>query len=600
MQKTEFSQIISQIETQSNTVRYDFEIADIIRKVLEEKECDLTPKQKEQLGWEFLLFRLMTKNRFNNNGLKTERFTPMATFTNGSIFPDPDSFSPKSLEYFEKRAKESRNSILKARYFDFLWEKLKAKRKHLFAIKAIEQYLLCVNAYKNDDTIIEKLDCLQRATELSITLEGKKDEHPLTTNVVTKLTEQINRTIATENYRWLIEMFELVLALDNFFSKHQVEKYIAVCGVVISRYHSDKNFHLQRSFLNLRANLTKLLDPSAMKHRLVQDEIGQSFVDEAKAKSGSGLVSVHFLQEAVKQYSKLGNTQKVNSLIDEIKHATRQAINNREFKTISSTIKIDPKDFEYMKMSLGTREEVPEKMGTLPTFFPDWNHAVRLTEKLKKRHVLQYLVRTVHYSDRYPVSRPQTEKDIQEDHVMGNFKLEAELALNWLTGFLTELIKENKVTLQDFEKFLAKIKAIDEDTHETVLEGLKSYFKGDHFHATYVLTLQLEDFLRHLLTIFGGQTTRPEAGTFREKPLRSILTELKPYLSEPIYRYISWVMVDYRGFNLRNNVAHGFLKKRQSGPVYSTATLHIFCLLIANTKVSVNKKRVSRTSPETN
>lgn len=591
MRKIQYDRLISQVEGQASTIKYDFEIADAFRKLLEENKNAFTPVQVKQIEWEFLLFRLMTKNRLENDGLKTERFKPMATFTNGSIFPDPNAFPPDTLAYFEKRGTESQNPILKARYLDFLWEKSPSKTKHLFAIQAVEQYLLTVDAYESDDAIIEKLDGLQRAAELSLILENKKADKPLTDKVVAKLVEQIDKTAQSGNHRWLIEMFELVLALPTLFSQAQIKGYIVLCESAVAHYHSDQNFHLQRSFLDLKAGLAKLLDSNAEKQKAIQEEIGQSFIDEAEAKSGSGLVKVHFLQEAIDHYSKLGNKQKVNELVAEVKAATKQAIDNNEFKQFSSTITIDPKDIERMKTSLGAGEEVPEKMGTLPTFFPNWDHAVQMTKDHSKKFVFMHLAKKVSYGQNYPISAPQTPEQEFEDHVMDNFRIEAELALRWLTGFLAELVKEGKVSLEYFQKFFSKLEIVDKDTYETVLEGLNSYFKGDHFHAAYVLTLQLEDFLRYLLAVFGGQTTVPEAGAFREKTLGSVLTELKPYVSELVYHYISWVMEDYRGFNLRNNIAHGFFKKKHASPIYSTAVLHIFCLLIANTKISVKERK---------
>ncbi|HUV42994.1 MAG TPA: DUF4209 domain-containing protein [Patescibacteria group bacterium] len=591
MKEAEYDKLISQLEAEASSVKYDFQIADAINKIIEEQKGKLTPRQEQQLKWEYLLFRLMTKNSFASDGLKTERFKPMATFTDGSIFPDPDGFPDTALGYFESRTVSSTNPILKARYLDFLWEKSKSKNKHLFARESIDQYLLTVDEYDNEDAIMERLDGLQRATELCLIFESKLPKRPLTKKVVAKLVEQIDKTAQTGNYRWLIEMFELVLALPSFFSQKQIKDYIALCKAAAAHYHSDQNFHLQRSFLDLKAEMTKLLKISVVKQKAIQEEIGQSFIDEAEAKSASGLVKIHFLQEAIQHYSKLGNKQKVNELIAEVKAATKQAIDNKEFKELSSTIKIDSKVIEKMKASLGTGEEVPERMGTLPTFFPNWDHAVKLTAKLSKKYVFQHLVGTVHYGSRYPISRPQTPEEVQEDHVMQNFKIEAELALKWLTGFLAELIKEGKVSLTDFQKFFSKLQVVDKDTYETVLVGLDSYFKGDHFHAAYVLTLQLEDFLRYLLAVFGGQTTVPEAGAFREKTLGSVLVELKPYFSDLVYHYISWVTEDYRGFNLRNNIAHGFFKKKHANPIYSTAILHIFCLLIANTKISVKEQK---------
>lgn len=590
MEKAEYDILISELETEASSVKYDFQIADAINKVLEAKKGNLTMDQEQQLKWEYLLFRLMTKNSFATDGLKTERFKPMATFTDGSIFPDPNSFPDTAMNYFESRSAASSNPILKARYLDFLWEKSSSKKKHIFAREAIEQYLLTVDEYDNEDAVMEKLDGLQRATELSLIFESKSSKKPLTEKVIAKLNQEIDKLAGDKKYRWLIEMFELVIALPTFYSEAQIKSYMKLCDEAAEQYHKDNNFHLQRHFLRLKSELSKIINPSSSVKKEVDEAVGQSLLDEAEAKSGSGLVKVHFLQEAIDHYSKLGNKKKVDELIAQVKEATEGAIKNHEFKEFSSTIQMKKEDVEKMKASLGTGEQVPENIGTSPTFFPNWNHAVKLTEKLAKKYVFQNLVSTVHYGQKYPVGRPQTPEEEQEDKVIRNFKMEAELALQWLSGFLGELIKDKKVTFDDFKKFFSKIEAIDHDTHETVMEGLKSFFDGDHFRASCILAPQLEDFLRQLLAIFGGQTTVPEAGAIREKTLGSVLSGLKPTISEPVYYYISWVMRDYRGFNLRNNVAHGFFKKRNGNPIHSTALLHIFCLLIANTQISVTEK----------
>lgn len=593
MPDKEFEQLIFQIEGQAVAIKYDFEIADAFRKLLEDRKSDFTPDQIQRLEWEFLLFRLMTKNHFSSDGLKTERFKPMATFNDGSIFPDPNSFPDAALDNFESRAKTCKNSILKARYLDFLWEKSKSKKKHLFAAEAIEQYILNVDTYENEGAIIERLDGLQRATELSLILERKLPQKPLTKKVVAKLNEQLDKTAKSNNYRWLIEMFELVLALSDFYSQDQIKGFVALCEKAVKHYHSNQNFHLQRSFLQVKAGLIKLLDTSSEEKKAVDEEVGQSYIDEAEAKSGSGLVKAHFLQEAIEHYSKLGNKKKVDELIAEVKIATTQAIKNKEFKQFSTTIELKKEDAERIKASLGIGEEVPEKMGTLLTFLPNWDHAIKMTEEHSKKFVFMHLAKKVTYSEKYPISAPQTPEQEYEDQVMDNYKIQVELSHYWLTGSLKELIKEKKVSSDDFKMFLSKLEVIDKDTYETVLVGMDSYFKNDHFHAVYVLVPQLEDLLRQLLSLFGGQTTAQhiQARAFTEKNLNRILIELRPYISEQLFRYISWVMDDYRGYNLRYKIGHGFFKKKHAKSIYSTAVLHIFCLLIADTKISIKEKR---------
>ena len=582
---------LADIEDQAHGFKYDFQIADEFRKMLEENKTSLTETEQKQLEWEFLLFRLMTKNRFNNDMMKTPRFVPMATFTDGSIFPDPGKFPSESFKYFETRSTESKNPIFKSRYLDFLWENSDLEDKHLFAVEAISEYVEAVDAYENEDAIIEKLDCIQRATELALIFENKKKDKPNTTKVVTKIKTLINEIGQSKKYRWLIELFEVVIALSDSFSKKEIKSYIALIDNATASYHAEGNFHLQRSFLELKGNMLTVLEKNESNKKVVLEEIGQSYVDEAEAKSGSGLVKVHFLEEAIRHYANLGDKAKVKQLTGEVKKATKQAIDNNEFKEISASIKIDTKDIEKMKASLGTGKEVPINMGTLPTFFPNWDHAIKMTKDFRKKFVYQQIFSTVHYGDKYPLGRPQTPEEEEEDRIMHNFKIEADLALNWLTGFLSELINEKKVTYKDFEDFLNFLDHVDANTKATVLKGVRFYFDGDHLSASYILTLQLEDFLRLLLDLFGEQTTIPEQGGFREKTLGSILTELKPYISEPVYRYIDWVMRDYRGLNLRNNIAHGFFKSANAHPRYSTAVLHIYCLLIATTKISVTEKQ---------
>lgn len=589
MKNIDFEKLVLNLEFEASSVRYDFQISEAINKLLELHKDALTPDQTKKLEWEFLLFRLMTKNIFSSDGLKSERFVPVATFTDGRIFPDPNSFPEESLSYFEERTKTSTNPIFKARYLDFLWEKSKSKTKYQFALQAIEQYLLTIDEYNNEDAIMERLDGLQRAAELCLSLESKSKEKIQTGKVAARLTQEIDKMASEKKYRWLIELFELVLAFSQLITKEQIKKYLFLCDEAANHFYNDKSFHIQRSFLEIKSKLAKTIGESSIKTE-VDESIGKSFIDEAEAKSESGLVKVHFLQEAIDHYSKLGNTEKVKALTSEVKKATKDAIDHKEFVQFSSKVEIKPEDVKKMKDRLGTREQVPENMGVPVNFFPNWNHAIAQTEKLAKEFVFQNIFPTVHYGQEYPVGNPQTPEEIQEDKVMTNFKIEAELDLQMLSGFLAELIADKQLVIGDFKKLFSKLDEIDHDTYESVLEGLESFFDGDHYRSVCILAPQLEDLLRRLLALFGGETTIPENGAFREKTLSSVLMELKPIISDPIYYYISWVTRDYRGFNLRNNVAHGFFKKKHGNIIYSTSLIHIFCLLIANTGISVKEK----------
>jgi hypothetical protein len=590
MKEDKLQQLIDEVETQAASIKYDFEISQLFAGLLEKHSADITDTQKKQLQWEFLLFRLSTKNSFANDGLKTQRFVPMATYIDGSVFPDPDTFPEAAFVYFESRAKQAKSSMLKARYLDFLWEKSKVKQKHLYAQEAVPLYLLNADAYQ-EEAIGERLDGLQRAAELCLVLESKSEKQPLIKSVVKKLNEQIENLISSKEYRWLIEMFEVALAFPKLYSVTEIKRFAVICGEAAQYYQLQKNAHLQRAFLSLMHKFKKQTPGMEESQKDFDEEIGQTHLDEANAATESGLSRVHHLQEAIKYYSRTGNKTKVTELVSEVKMATTQALEGNEFQKFSSTVEMKKEDVEKMKESLGDGSEVPEKMATTITFIPNWFHATELTEELSKKFVLQHLLPVVHYGEEYPLLAPKTEAEVQEDRVMRNYTLEARLKSNWLTTLLLELKQEKKLHFRDFKKYFKKLQDIDPETYETVLDGVKDYFKGDYFNAAQTLTLQLEDFLRKLLALLGGQTTVPDSGAFREKTLGSVLLELKPQITDLLYYYISWVMEDYRGFNLRNNIAHGFFKKKFGHPIYATVVLHIFCLLLAHTHVVVHEQK---------
>lgn len=54
-------ELIANIEDASSDYKYDHQIADAFRKIIEDNKEKLTDEQHKYLQWEFLLFRLMTK-----------------------------------------------------------------------------------------------------------------------------------------------------------------------------------------------------------------------------------------------------------------------------------------------------------------------------------------------------------------------------------------------------------------------------------------------------------------------------------------------------------------------------------------------------------
>ena len=589
MTNKQFKAHILEIENEASEFKYTHDISSEFQKLLDNKKLNLTEKQIEKLKWEFLLFRFMAKTKSSNRGMKTRRFRPMATFEDGSVFPDIKYFSEKSFKYFKSRANNSTSTIMKARYFDFLWEESKLKDKHLFAIKAIREYLANLEIYKDNDRIWKRFDCFQRSAELALCLQGKKEDNNYVKPVIKLLVSDIETKTKNNEHRWLLEPFELVIDLSSFFEKKLLEKYINLCQKAATHFHNQHNFHLQRSFLGIKLKFVKIVDSKKNKVNQLNDDIGQSYISEAKFKSGSNLVKAHFLQEAIQHYLNTGFKEKAKTLITEVKKATKKAIDGNEFHKFETKIEIKEEDIAKIKKNLGVGVDALENIGSLGQFFPNWNHAIQLTQKLKKKYVFQNIFPTTHYGSEYLVGQPITEEEMEEDRIMRNFSIEANLNINLLTRCILELIKESDLSRDDFKTHFEKLKKLDENTYDSVLDAIDDFFNERYYQSTTVLVLQLEDFLRKVVFSLGNETTVYRNQAFKEQTLKPLLESLNKHVPEPIYRFISWVMEDYRGINLRNNVAHGFYKKQQASPTHSVILLQIFCIILSI--VIITKKK---------
>jgi hypothetical protein len=210
----------------------------------------------------------------------------------------------------------------------------------------------------------------------------------------------------------------------------------------------------------------------------------------------------------------------------------------------------------------------------------------RYTGTDKERHLLLHLFPTTLYGRMgYPVRHSRSENDIAEDSAMTQFDMSNGFKLHLLTRFMLELIDGCRLVPDDFAPLLSKIANIDVSLSETIAHGIQRFFDQDYLSALYILTLQLEEYLRKLLFVLGAQTTVYTRSAFQEKTLGSILDELQNYLPTNLHRYIAWALDDYRGLHLRNDVAHGFIKKQDVSPMYVAAVLHIIILLTVHLRI---------------
>lgn len=154
-------------------------------------------------------------------------------------------------------------------------------------------------------------------------------------------------------------------------------------------------------------------------------------------------------------------------------------------------------------------------------------------------------------------------------------------SLQHMTAVMMRLFEQKAIRRTAFKQFFLPIKRLDKEIYDTILYGIDRFLKTDYLASIYILTLQLEDLLRALLVINGGNDSEHTRHGYTKKPLGRVLRELQPTLPPSLYHYLLWILKDQDGFNLRNSIAHGFFKISNARPLFAVTLIHLLCILTA-------------------
>ena len=121
----------------------------------------------------------------------------------------------------------------------------------------------------------------------------------------------------------------------------------------------------------------------------------------------------------------------------------------------------------------------------------------------------------------------------------------------------------------------------EEKYHSIALKGLDAFFEKNHIACCSVLAPQIESVIRCFVVSSGGSIYNQE---MKLKLLGSLLRDntfvsLFDNLNNNIPDYFKIVLVDERGFNIRNLISHGYLPAGQFNENTSFLLIHLLLIL---------------------
>lgn len=552
-----FNKVIEEFE-QTEIPRY--EASKELKKYFDSiKEIKDKSEDLEKIRKEILLWDLSTHD--SPKTLFSPMFSGKTKTGEDFHYPDISTFDESYFEHYKERFAQTSNTLCKCRYGDILWQ---VKKNFSIIKETIISHRDCANIYFEKEWDNELCDSLLRALYLSVSINDSDSINETYKFIV----EMFRRLLDKNRPRFLIEMIRIILNSKDKIKDIDYDFLEECSNRSIEIYKTEKadSFNLQRSFYEIILEIGKAKDNKELINQTRLD-IFNSLIEEAEWKNknypNGSLIKNSFLESALK-YA-YDNKDILESEVENIKkeiqknssNITEKAFKKIETKIEIPTSKIDEfvKTFEG-KETIAILQAIAFGSGIIPTY----DSARQNAEKQAKEFVLQHIIPVQLYQGDLVIKTISGDEDKLEFSTIRNFMLGYNLGVNVLMPRIIELIKkQDSDYLEHIFKFFEDAPLIEEENLKFLKDGLNYYFKDETLACSHILLFQVESILRNILKILGVPTFSFRNGEMRARMLDDVLQALSTIkgFDKEFIKFLEIFLIDLRGENLRNNVAHG-------------------------------------------
>lgn len=542
------------------------------------------PEEVQRMAWsEVLAFALQTDPQ--NRGPWGCYFKPLMTGEreDGAVVYSPDiaDASPEFIDHYADRARTLVHPVLKARYADLAWELApmidKTRRDIEMARLAIDSYLAsperALQAKHRD-----RLEWSIRAFHLASRI-GDED---LRSTARAQLLALQDEAVACGKGWWRV--FDC-LVLDRKSGVTDDEEHALVAGlegllVRFSDIENPESFNAHRS----QRVAERLIRYYRRKRRgddvrRLYEMVGRSFEHHA-SNDDSAMRAGTFLQTAVNAYREarlIGDSARARRLMEE-----KIAGSPAEMAPITTTVEIPRKDVEKFCDGL-----VVDDLGQ--SFV---NFAV---EFLTIREDLETRMRQS--AEDAPIFSTMSMQLIAENRIAGSVgpleedclgrticqaTMEHRLWQFWMHHALRRLFEVHDPPPEAFVAWANRSAIFDDVTF--LIEGVRAWHEGDLPKAVHLLIPQIEYGLRKVAVELGCAETKGHPSIQNTSVVISMgdilyNKTMQARLGPNLVLYFLSFYADPRGWNLRNELAHGLLKPEQVSEQMVHLTVHSLIVL---------------------
>jgi len=554
----EEEKILSQIDSIEYERYYPYDKEKLYIEIAKIQEKRGVPKDNNTGIWEF---NLLNKT-FGYSGQINDRWKYIIDNLGKRPVFFPKS-SSKSISYFSKRLKRSKNEIDKARYSYFLYI---TTSKEGYIQQSLSYFQGALDKYIKNNKFTKFYEIPPFCLKISIAIILWKSYREKVIGLFNRVVGYIQYKIDKGDKRWCLELIEELAQLLNYakkekieLDKNKLEQVIAIVDKNSDHYLNQSNFHLAQSYLKSKISFFNYLeDYEAIKQTRLK--IASYYEKEAESRA-EPIVKSSFYKDALDYYSnnKIITPQKEN----ELKRLIRQNNEKITFKEIKINIDIPQEKInEYIKfLKQKPAKEILKELILDKSFIPKKSDVEKFVKELNKKHPLLSMIPITKIGSDGEISEIKKDKDLLEHQVLNQFGIHIQIFESVLLEIFDRLDQLNQDEIINFLKSNLKI---TDSLKSTIIEGIKKYFKENYSESIRILVLNLEGIIRQIAKNNDLETTIRQAdGSIRLKTFGQLLNDpnVKKIFDDDLLLYlkIKYVNPDFQ--NIRNRLAHGLIRK---------------------------------------
>lgn len=517
--------------------------------------------------YEALAFAFVGTNRENEWGTYYgHRFTFEKEDTGEKVYsPDISLVSPEIISYWEKRAGEVVNPLLKMRYTGLVLDFKKRvtgkqpdyKTIKLANIEAIievvegdyaehdfvtleyaDRALKLANGFKNEAMVKRVAKAYYDAHHR---LSGKGMWRHIFHALINypKAFEEYREEIVNENLARLSSIEQKALEEGRKTDKY-VHELVSQVEILCEYYHA----------IGEDAKIEELLDRLTAAIRLPMPVRGGMW--------GHGM-----LEQMQTRYRKYGLDNKANRLYGEIAEQGEKAKEEMQRTEHSVTLEREKIDAFLKDVMKGTHEQRIRRY--IIEYMTARELKIKRRREMAKETPLEDIISTVLFD-----GSGNTTKRLGVGKNAEELKLHHFIYRNWMIEaifmhlHIEELKKNKDVTAETLMKMFDGCPLVTNQNRALLERGFEAYMDDDYVVCCHILIPQVESMVRMLVYLNGGvvihQGEDPAAGTAYIS-LDSLLDSevAKKVMKEDMITYFKVLFVSPTGWNLRNLFCHGLL-----------------------------------------